>query len=320
MAYFGSYIRFDQNPTSGQPMMGADGHMVGNIPLHYSSISYSQSQPQPRSTPLKQNRPYTQNPSYTTHSSPHIQNLSPPHRPSTTTASRTQNLSPPHRPSTRIQNLSPPHRPSTRIQNLSPPHRPSTQNLSPPHRPSTQNLSPPHRPSTQNLSPPHRPSTSSTPDIDIRGSQDLIAKIGYPDIIDGRRGGIAIWSGDTLKKRGYGFLHRVEILDEAVASASPVKHFSNIYIWVPMTVTLEMLNNIHSLSKDYYYDRKKELMIIRSDTLDTCVAQAALIMLYANNKLSFYNIVNNNLAAVYYESTKKPKTLKAMYTIVNTSK
>ena len=157
------------------------------------------------------------------------------------------------------------------------------------------------------------------PILEIRGIQDLMKQIGYPDIVDGRRGGIAVWSGSTLKKRKYGFLNRVEILDETIASTSPIKHFSNVYIWVPMVLSLEMLYNIHSLSKDYYYDRKKELMIIRSDTLNTCVSQAALIILYSNNKLSFYNIVNNDLLKIYYEAVKKPKTLKAMYTIVNTA-
>ncbi len=170
-----------------------------------------------------------------------------------------------------------------------------------------------------NTSAPKVPVNAAPPILEIRGIQDLIDKIGYPDVVDGHRGGIAVWSGATLKKRGYGFLRRVEILDETIASVSPVKHFSNIYIWVPMVLSLEMLYNIHSLSKDYYYDRKKELMIIRSDTLDTCVAQASLLMLYSNSKLSFYNIVNNDLLTIYYDGVKKHKTLKAMYTIVNTA-
>ena len=166
------------------------------------------------------------------------------------------------------------------------------------------------------------PQTRSQPiqKLDIRGINRLISKIGYPDVVDGYRGGIAIWSRRTLHDRGYPFLRRVEIMDESVASEAPVKHFSNIYIWVNMELTSEMLLNIHSLSKDFYYDRKKELMIIRSGSLDTAVAQAALLLLYSNGKVSFYDLVNNDLLRVYYDGIKKRRVKKALYTILSTAR
>ena len=37
------------------------------------------------------------------------------------------------------------------------------------------------------------------PSINIRGINALMVSIGYPDIVDSSRGGIAIWSSDTLK-------------------------------------------------------------------------------------------------------------------------
>ena len=99
----------------------------------------------------------------------------------------------------------------------------------------------------------------------IRNMKELYRLIGSPDVIDKKHGGIAIWSGDTLKKAGYGFLRRLEIIDESVPSVRPVKHFSNLYIWVNLKPSIDQLTNILSLSKDFFYDRKKELLIVRSD-------------------------------------------------------
>ena len=49
--------------------------------------------------------------------------------------------------------------------------------------------------------------------IYIRGINPLIKQLGQPDVTDTEKGGIAIWARDTLEKRGYKFLHRVEIID-----------------------------------------------------------------------------------------------------------
>lgn len=162
--------------------------------------------------------------------------------------------------------------------------------------------------------------------LKIKNMKELVSLFGRPDATDKYKGGIAIWSANTLKKARYGFLHRVEIIDENIASVTPVKHFSNLYIWVHIKPDQEQLNKILSLSKDYFYDRKKELIIIRSDSLDTAVAQAALLLLYVKGKVTFYNLVNNDMVKIYYmkmhekcgsKSFKKVK--KALYTILNTS-
>ena len=155
----------------------------------------------------------------------------------------------------------------------------------------------------------------------IKNMTQLAKLFGPPDVIDTHKGGIAIWSAATLKKAGYGFLHRIEIIDESVPSVTPVKHFSNVYIWVPLSPSQEQLNNILSLSKDFFYDRKKELMIIRSDTLDTAVAQGALLLLYIKGKTSFYNLVNNDMLKTYYLKVRQSRKIKkAIYTILYTAK
>jgi hypothetical protein len=159
----------------------------------------------------------------------------------------------------------------------------------------------------------------------IRNMKELNRLIGPPDVIDKKNGGIAIWSAATLKKAGYGFLHRLEIIDESVPSVTPVKHFSNVYIWVHLKPSMEQLNNILSLSKDFYYDRKKELLIVRSACLDTAVAQASLILLYTKHKVTFYDLVSNDLLTNYYTGILpgRPacrKVKRALYTILNTAK
>lgn len=158
---------------------------------------------------------------------------------------------------------------------------------------------------------------TSTSMPDIRGIAELIKHIGYPDVTDSTKGGIAIWSNSTLISRGYKFLHRVEIIDESVPSLYPVKHFSNIYIWVKIPLSETMLNNVNHMSSDIFYDRGKELLIVRSDSLDTAVAQASLVALYSKGKISYYDIIGNGMLENYYTSIKKPKVRRALYTVLN---
>ena len=178
------------------------------------------------------------------------------------------------------------------------------------------------RPCVPFPSPVGRPEGREKPVLpNIRNMKELHSLFGEPDATDKDRGGIAIWSAASLKKAGYGFLHRVEIIDESVPSLLPVKHFSNVYIWVHLKPTQEQLNNILGLSKDFYYDRKKELLVVRSACLDTAIAQATLMSLYTTGKVSFYDLVNNDMLTNYYVGILpgKPacrKVRKALYRIL----
>lgn len=153
--------------------------------------------------------------------------------------------------------------------------------------------------------------------LNIRGIYKLMQHVGYPDITDAHKGGIAIWSSATLRSRGYKFLHRVEIIDESVPSLTPVKHFSNIYIWVKVRLGESMIDNVTRLSSDIFYDRGKELLIVRSDTLDTAVAQAALVGMYSKGQVSYYDIMNNDMLETYYTGVRRSKARKAIYTVLN---
>jgi hypothetical protein len=161
------------------------------------------------------------------------------------------------------------------------------------------------------------PPPAPPPVLSIRGIKKLMENIGYPDITDSSKGGIAIWANNTLKSRGYKFLHRVEIIDESVPSMYPIKHFSNVYIWVKVNLTDTMINNVNQMSTDIFYDRGKGLLIVRSASLDTAVAQAALVGLYSKGKVSYYDIMNKAMLERYYCSIKKPKVRKVIYTVLN---
>ena len=152
----------------------------------------------------------------------------------------------------------------------------------------------------------------------IKGFEPLMAQLGAPDVTDVKFGGIAIWARSTLKERSYSFLKRVEIIDEAVEVSTPVRHTSNIYIWVSMKPTNEQLLKILNLSKNFYYDQKKQLMIIRSSSLDTAVAQAAVLLMYVHGKFTYYKVVNHELLKVFFKKVRERRCRRAMYTIVNT--
>lgn len=139
----------------------------------------------------------------------------------------------------------------------------------------------------------------------IRGYNELVSNIGYPDITDTSGGGIAIWNRLTLKSRGFGFLHRVEIIDEVTPSYKPITHFSNIYIWIPITMTPNKIDNILEMSTDFMYDKGKGLLIVRSNTFWTALAQGALLTNYARDKYSYYDIYYGDLLRKYFKRANK---------------
>lgn len=151
----------------------------------------------------------------------------------------------------------------------------------------------------------------------ITGIDKLVGHLGLPDVTDRKHGGIAIWAKPTLKERGYSFLSRVEIIDEAVPSSVPVRHYSNVYLWIPMNPNNEQLAKILSLSKNFYFDRKKQLMVVRSCSLNKGIAQAAVLRLYINGRFSFYQVVNNELLMVFYTQVCHKTQRRAIYSIMN---
>jgi hypothetical protein len=150
-----------------------------------------------------------------------------------------------------------------------------------------------------------------------RGFARLMAQLGPPDLVDPSPGGIAIWSRSTLRKRQYGFLRRVEILDEQVPCGIPVRHKSNLYIYVSLKPSNEQLQNLLTMSPNFSYDRGKRLLVVRADTLDRAVAAAALATLYCQGRLSYFAIYYQNLLKTYFQRANNGKARKICYTVLH---
>ncbi len=136
----------------------------------------------------------------------------------------------------------------------------------------------------------------------------LISQIGYPDLVAPVRGGIAIWSHSTMSNNGYPFIRRLEVLDETVKMSYPDKHNGNVYAWITMDISPEKLEKILSINLHMMYDKKKKLLIIRSFNLNSIIVIAKLIHMYNSNRISFYDIQENDLIKKYYQAGTDKKT------------
>ena len=133
--------------------------------------------------------------------------------------------------------------------------------------------------------------------VDIRNVSN---QLGEPDLVDPSRGGIAIWSTNTLRQRGFGYLKRVEIIDERVPCNKPVKHNGYMYIWVNVPLESYQVSKIIDMSPNIMYDQQKKLLIVRSDNLHTAIALAALVKLYSKGQVSMYQIHYHDLLKKYF--------------------
>lgn len=139
---------------------------------------------------------------------------------------------------------------------------------------------------------------------DIRGIEALLRVLGRPDAIDFKNGGIVLWSRAAARRAKIPYVHRIDLVNEAVRVEEPVPHTCNVYCYVYMKPNNTQLTNILRLSKNFYYDRRKYLMIIRSCTLRHALAQAALLVLYISGKVSYYKTVNNGLLKTYFRKAR----------------
>lgn len=151
--------------------------------------------------------------------------------------------------------------------------------------------------------------TSNPSGITFRSSAlyDLISQIGYPDLVAPVRGGIAIWSHSTMRKNGYPFIRRLEVLDETIKMNYPERHNGNVYAWITMDIQPEKLEKILSINLHLMYDKKKKLLILRSFNLNSIIVLSKLIQMYNNNKISFYEIQENDLVKKYYQASTDSK-------------
>jgi hypothetical protein len=144
----------------------------------------------------------------------------------------------------------------------------------------------------------------------------IIKKLGYPSLTDPTHGGIAIWKSSILKKAGYAFLNKVEVIDEKITSMIPVPHVSSVYIWVKIPLLQSQMMRVLELSPNLMYDQYKKLLIVRSKCIESAIGIAALIGLYANDKVTMYQINNYDLLRKYFTGASQKKNLKLFKSIL----
>lgn len=145
----------------------------------------------------------------------------------------------------------------------------------------------------------------------------IINKLGLPSLTDPSGGGIAIWNASDLAGRGHGkyrYLNRVEVIDEKIHSFVPVKHTANVYIWAKIPLTRDQMTKVLSMSPNFMYDQEKKLLIIRSKCLNSAIAQAALVSMYARGKLSMHQINSYDLHRKYFSAANNKKQSKLFKT------
>lgn len=160
-------------------------------------------------------------------------------------------------------------------------------------------------------------SGSGTGSVGFRGTAifKTMKKLGHPSLTDPTHGGIAIWNASTLKYSGHSYLNRVEVIDEKVVTTVPVPHTANVYIWVRIPMTRDQMTRVLEMSPNFLYDQQKKMLIVRSKCIRTAVGMAALVSLYADGKVSMYQINSYDLLRKYFVGSlndKQYKTFKAI--------
>lgn len=157
-----------------------------------------------------------------------------------------------------------------------------------------------------------------SPAMGFRGATifKTMKKLGHPSLTDPTHGGIAIWNSSTLKLRGYSFLNRVEVIDEKVATTVPVPHTANVYIWVRIPMTTDQMVRVLEVSPNIMYDQQKKMLIVRSKCLRTAVGIATLISLYADGKVSMYQVNSYDLLRKYFVGSMDDRQYKNFKTII----
>jgi len=164
---------------------------------------------------------------------------------------------------------------------------------------------------------PPSPSPVQDPDL-VRTRKPNKSRfgLGLPSV---RAEGISIWNSTDLTRAGFPYLQRVEIINEKIATLSPLPHIAHVYIWFKAKIPKGQMSSVLSLSTNFMYDQEKELLIIRADRVKTALAQAALISLYLNGKVTISQIKSYNLLSKYFLAAKKKQHFKRFKQILKAS-
>lgn len=149
--------------------------------------------------------------------------------------------------------------------------------------------------------------------------EDLVNEFGPPTLINPNKGGIAIWQSRLLKNAGYKMIKRIDLIDEQCFNSFPYPHIGFLYTYVKINIPLSKLGNVLSLCGDLMYDPIKHILVARGMSLSYNIAIIAIVCLYINGKITWYNIKDGNLVkqSTNYKRLTNRKVQKQNLAILN---
>ena len=98
----------------------------------------------------------------------------------------------------------------------------------------------------------------------------------------------------------YNYIHRIEQVPEKVVNSFPVKHTAHVCIWYKLKLTTYQQEKVLRYFPNTMYDQQLHCIIVRSSTLDCCLAETLLIKLYKLGTLTMHQLYSRNLPEKYY--------------------
>jgi hypothetical protein len=124
---------------------------------------------------------------------------------------------------------------------------------------------------------------------------DLVNEFGSPSLLNQNRGGLAIWQKSRLKNTRFHTIQRIDLLDEQIYSQFPHPHIGFLYTYVKIEIPEDKVSQILGLSNNLMYDPAKKTLVVRGLSLNYNIAIIAIICLYVNGEITWYNITEGDI-------------------------
>jgi hypothetical protein len=146
----------------------------------------------------------------------------------------------------------------------------------------------------------------------------LTQMFGKPDILEPRRGGLAMWNARTLShQKCFGMrccLAKMVVKDESITHNCPKPHRDHTYTYVKVHLSPEMYANVTKLSGSVGYDPLQKMLYARCDSLEANSATLSLATDVNNGKVTIEEIRAGGLyAKAIIVAKSNPKAAQAMY-------
>jgi hypothetical protein len=139
-------------------------------------------------------------------------------------------------------------------------------------------------------------------------------RFGYPSAIDPTPKGLAIWKSIKLSNS---CIDRIEVRDEAIAHAQPIRHFDFVYVFVNLPRSfVTRISAVLSLSTSLGYDQVKRQLWARCNTVEGAIATLALASHIGNGSVSLNYANANDLLDQYLLAANDPYQMTRMYDLL----